>query len=622
MQIVTLDFETFYDKDYSLSKITTEEYIRDYKFQTILCGIKINDGEPYWITGTHEEIKAGLQEIDWENSALLAHNTMFDGAILSWVFDCHPKALLDTLSMARALHGVEVGGSLKALAERYNIGEKGTEVLNALGKRREMFSDEELSRYADYCKNDVQLTYDLFQILNAKFPKKELKVIDLTLRMFTEPVLELDALLLEDHMRTTIAKKERLLAAALADKEMLMSNDKFASLLQRLGVDPPRKVSPKTGKEAWAFAKTDEEFKELLEHPDARVQVLVSARLGNKSTLEETRTKRFIDIANRGLMPVPLKYYAAHTGRWGGADKINLQNLPSRGQNANKLKKSIKAPEGYVMIDCDSSQIEARVLAWLAGQDDLVEFFRNNNEEIARKVPKEQMQYDPYKIMASQIYVKPVNEITDGERFVGKSTILGSGYGMGAAKFHDQLKIAGAELPPEECKRIINVYRTTYDQIPALWDQAQKCIQAMLTGSAASLGREGVLLFDPEEKGFQLPNGLWQKYPTLQQSTNQKGFPEYTYKTRKGPVKLYGGKLVENICQAIARCIIAEQMVLIAKKYRVVMTVHDAIGCVAPEAEKEEARAYIEECMRYVPKWATGLPLNCESGMGYSYGDC
>jgi DNA polymerase len=608
MNIITLDFETFYDKDFSLSKITTEEYIRSHKFEAILCGVKINDEEPYWITGTKDEMKAELQKLDWANSALLAHNTMFDGAILSFVFDCHPKVLLDTLCMARALHGVEAGGSLKALAERYNIGVKGTEVGNALGKHRADFSEEELTRYADYCVNDVVLTYDLFKILSAKFPPKELKVIDLTLKMFTEPVLELDSLMLEQHMYNVVTKKERLLAAAEADKDLLMSGEKFAGLLRQLHVDPPMKVSPKTGKLSYAFAKTDEAFKELLEHPDLRVQTLVAARLGNKSTLEESRTKRFMDIANRGLMPVPLKYYAAHTGRWGGEDKVNLQNLPSRGQNANQLKKAIKAPEGYVMIDCDSSQIEARILAWLAGQDDLVEAFAKGE--------------DVYKIMASSIYGKPVEEIESFERFVGKTTILGSGYGMGGQKFHDQLKTSGTELDLQECKRIISVYRATYDKIPALWRQGQLCIEAMVSGSACSLGREGVIRFDPEMKGFQLPNGLWQRYETIKQGVNKEGYPEFTYKTRKGQIKLYGGKLIENLCQAIARCVIAEQMVLIAKKYRVVLTVHDAVGCIAPVAEAKEAQAYVEECMRWIPAWATGLPLNCESGVGESYGDC
>jgi DNA polymerase len=608
MNIITLDFETFYDRDWSLTKVTTEEYIRSYRFEAIMCGVKVNDEKPYWITGTRDEMKSQLQSLDWANSALLAHNTMFDGAILSFVFDCHPKVLLDTLCMARALHGVEAGGSLKALAERYEIGVKGNEVINAMGKHRLDFSTEELERYAEYCVNDVVLTYDLFQILAAKFPPKELKVIDLTLKMFTEPVLELDALMLEQHMRIVCDKKAKLLAACETEKEMLMSNEKFAGLLRQLQVDPPMKTSPTTGKLTYAFAKSDEEFKELLDHPDLRVQVLVAARLGNKSTLEESRTQRFMGIANRGLMPVPLRYYAAHTGRWGGDDKVNLQNLPSRGQNANKLKKSIKAPEGYVMIDCDSSQIEARVLAWLAGQDDLVEAFAKGE--------------DVYKIMASSIYSKPVEEIESFERFVGKTTILGSGYGMGGDKFHGQLITSGAELDLQECKRIISVYRATYSKIPALWRQAQLCIEAMISGSACTLGREGVIRFDADMKGFELPNGLWQRYDTIRQGTNKEGYPEFSYKTRKGQIKLYGGKLIENICQALARCIIAEQMTMIAKKYRVVLTVHDAIGVIAPVAESKEAQTYVEECMRWIPKWATGLPLNCESGIGESYGDC
>ena len=196
-----------------------------------------------------------------------------------------------------------------------------------------------------------------------------------------------------------------------------MSNDKFAALLGKY-VEPPKKISARTGKEAWAFAKTDEEFKKLAEHENENVRDLVNARLANKTTLEETRTQRFIDIANRGLMPVPLRYYAAHTGRWGGDEKINLQNLPSRGENANKLKKSIIPMEGYTIIDADSSQIEARILAWLAEQDDLVEAFENGE--------------DVYKIMAKSIYGKPVEEIKKEERFVGKTTILGCGYGMGA----------------------------------------------------------------------------------------------------------------------------------------------------------------------------------------------
>jgi len=305
----------------------------------------------------------------------LAHNTLFDGAILSWRFGVSPRGWLDTLCMGRALHGVEVGGSLKALAERYGIGEKGTEVLNAIGKRRLNFSDADLSRYGDYCINDVELTHKLFTEMVKNFPKQELRVIDQTLRMFIDPILELDGDMLQQHLISIKQMKEDLLTSSGVDKAELMSNDKFAELLRSFGVEPPMKTSPATGKQTYAFAKSDEEFKALAEHDDARVQALVAARLGTKSTLEETRTQRFIEIASRGALPVPIRYYAAHTGRFGGDDKINLQNLPSRGANASQLKKAICAPKGYKIIDADSAQIEARVLAWFAGQNDLVEAF-------------------------------------------------------------------------------------------------------------------------------------------------------------------------------------------------------------------------------------------------------
>lgn len=623
MNLIAVDFESYYSKDFGFSKMTTEEYVRHPDFEVIGVGVKVNDEETEWFSGSHAETQEYFKKFDWEGSFVLAHNTAFDGAILSWRFGIKPKGWLDTLSMARAVHGVSVGGSLAKLATHYGVGEKGDDTKWSIGLRRKDFSPEQLAKYGEYCKNDVDLCRFIFDLMMAKgFPKLELKVIDATLRMFVEPSLELDLLLLEQHLEDVKTRKERLLEAAAADKDLLMSNDKFAELLQNLGVTPPKKISPKTGREAWAFAKTDEEFKALAEHPDPRVQTLVAARLGNKSTLEETRTQRFIDVAKRGLLPVPLKYYAAHTGRWGGDDKINLQNLPSRGQNAGKLKKAIRAPKGWVMIDSDSSQIEARTLAWLAGQEDLVEFFLKNNEEIAAGVPKKDMKYDPYKIMAAQIYNKDVMDITDPERFVGKTTILGSGYGMGAAKFQAQLLTFGVDIPLDECQRIISVYRETYDRIPALWREANNSLEAMLTRRFASVGREGVIQFDSEGYGFVLPNGLPLRYAELRKVTDAQGKTQYEYKTRMGWTKIYGGKVVENLCQALARCVIAEQMLKIGKRYKTVLTVHDAVACIARKEEAAEARAYVEECMRWTPAWATGLPLNCESGMAESYGEC
>ena len=609
MNIITVDFETYYDKDYGLKKFTTEEYVRHDRFEVIGVAVKENDGATEWFTGSQKEIAKWFTQFDWANSLVLAHNTQFDGAILSWHFNIKPKGWLDTLCMARALHGVDAGGSLAVLVERYKLGEKGTEVNDALGYRRLDFSDLEMEKYGRYCVNDVDLTWALFNTLVDKgFPQKELKVIDITLRMFIDPVLHLDLPLLEQHLEETKDKKEKLLEACVADKDTLMSNDKFAEILQSIGVDPPTKTSLRTGKIAWAFAKTDEGFKELASFPDPRVQALVAARLGNKTTLEETRTQRFIDIAKRGKLPVPIKYYAAHTGRWGGDDKINLQNLPSRGQNAGKLKRAIQPPTGWVMIDSDSSQIEARTVAWLSGQQDLVEAFERGE--------------DVYKIMASAIYQKSAEEVSAHERFVGKTTILGCGYGMGSTKFRTQLKTFGMEIEEAEATRIIDVYRKTYPCIPTLWQKAGRCLEAIVTGKAANFGLEGVLEFDASQKGFLLPSGLWQRYEGLEKVTEPEGGTQYQYKTRRGLVKLYGGKVVENLCQAIARCIIAEQMVKIAKKYRVVLTVHDAVACIAREEDKEEAVQYVMDCMRWRPEWAKTLPLNCEASFGNSYGEC
>lgn len=607
MDVITLDFETFYSKEFSLRKVTTEEYIRDSRFEVIGIGIKINGEPTEWASGTHEQLQAYLNRFDWGNSMLVCHNTMFDGAILHWRFGIKPKAYADTMCMARAIHGVETSASLRAISEKYEIGAKGYEVNNAQGKNRVDFTDAELAAYGDYCVNDVDLTYKLFGIMARGFPKTELKLIDLTLRMFIDPVLELDLGLLEQHLTETKDRKDELLEKAGVSKEELMSNPKFAELLRELGVEPPTKISPTTGKETYAFAKTDEAFKALAEHENDKVQSLVSARLGTKSTLEETRTQRFIDIAKRGTLPVPIRYYAAHTGRWGGDDKINLQNLPSRGVNGKKLKRGIIAPEGYTLIDADSSQIEARVLAWLAEQDDLTQAFANGE--------------DVYVKMASRIYGVPESDVTKDQRFVGKTTILGAGYGMGAVKFQAQLKNFGFDMELEEARRVINIYRDANWKINQLWRDANNTLTYMLRGDRLNFGKAGVITASTGPTGLLLPSNLLLRYDGLGAEQGEKGI-EMSYKTRLGRTRIYGGKVIENVCQAIARCIIGEQMLKIANKYKVVMTVHDSIVCCVHDDEVNEAQQYVETCMRWTPEWAAGLPIDCESGIGKSYGDC
>ena len=610
MQILTLDFETYYSKEYGLGahKCTTEEYIRSEQFEVIGVSVKVDDGTTEWFSGTKENTQHFLDKFDWGNSIAVAHNAMFDMAILNWHFNIKPKRIVDTLSMSRAIHIGEVSGSLDALTTHYGLGTKGKEVLDALGKARLDFTSEDLEAYGSYCINDTELTYKLFLILAKGFPLLELQLIDLTIRMFTEPVIELDENLLSNYLREIADSKELLMEKISYDRKQLMSNPKFAELLEGLGVTPPKKISLTTGKETYAFAKTDEGLKLLEDHPNIEVQNIVSARLGVKSTLEEKRTQRFVDIAQRGSLPVPLRYYAAHTGRWGGDGKINMQNLP----RGSLLKKALLAPAGYQFVDYDLSQIEARVLAWLAGQLDLLQAFDRGD--------------DVYKLMASNIYKKNTEDITREERFVGKQTVLGCGYGMGSVRFQAQLQSLGVALSDTECQHIIETYRIAFPMIRGFWRESGEGLSAIISNEQTPLGTPKVLTVMGQQ-GIQLPNGLFLRYPNLRNEINpDTKRDEYVYDSMRGKSKvstrIYGGKLVENICQAVARIVIGEQLVRVSKKYKVAMTVHDAITCIVPVAEVKSAMDYIEETMKIKPSWAPDLPLDCEGGFGDSYGDC
>lgn len=619
MEIITADFETYYDKEYSLTKLTTEAYVRDPRFEVIMLGLRWPDGTTEVVTGTHADIKYRLDAVDWGKYAVLCHNTMFDAAIFSWRFGVNPRAWLDTLSMARAMFGSR-NNSLAMLAKRYGFEDKGTEVQNAMGKRREDFTPEGFSRYAAYCLHDVKLCYDMWHTMSEgwynieefdkrdNYPLEELRLIDRHIRMFSEPVLRLNQEKLEAHLAAVIKRKEEFLSKTEFSKERLSSNPQFAEVLKELGVEPPIKISKTTGKPTFAFAKTDPELKALLDHPDERVQTAVAARLGTKSTLEETRTSTFIDIAKRNpVLPVPLKYSYARTKRTSGGDKINLQNLPARG--GTELKACIEAPPGYVLVDSDSSNIEARVLAWLAGQDDLVEDFANG--------------VDVYCKVASRIYGRPITKADKSERFVGKTVTLGCGYQTAAKKLQVTLKTAviPMNLDIQECQRIIDIYRMTYSRIKQFWYEAEQCIEAMHANKTRWFGRTGVALVEGR-KGVRLPSGLYMSYPMLHRVHDpNRNTMRWQYKDDTGLVDIYGGKSVENITQALARIIVMSQLLRIAKKYRVTLTVHDSILAVVREAELGEARAYIESCMRWVPPWAAGLPINCESKWGYNYGE-
>jgi DNA polymerase I-like protein with 3'-5' exonuclease and polymerase domains len=616
MSFVTLDFETYYSNEFSLKKLTTEEYINDPRFEVIGVAIKIDDEPARWYC---DDIQKVLSEIDWGNSAVLCHNAQFDGAILAWRYGIVPAKYFDTLCMARAIHGVDAGGSLAALAKRYDLGEKGTEVIDALGKRKQDFTPADLHRYGSYCINDVNLTFALFSsFISNYFPQSELNLIDMTLRMYTQPTLHVDDALLVTRLDEIKKEKSELLQGLMSrlncttEEEVrakLASNPQFAALLIELGVDAPRKISPTTGKETWALAKNDEGFIALQEHEDSFIQQLCAVRLGTKSTIEESRIERFIHIGarNRGRLPIPLKYYGAHTGRWAGADAVNFQNLPSRDKKKKALKNSVMAPAGNFVINCDSSQIEARVLAWLAGQKDVTEQFRRGD--------------DVYSVFASKVYGRSISKANPVERFVGKTCILGLGYGTGAAKLRHTLKTQppGAEIDEDEAKRIVSVYRTENDKIPELWSECDRALHHLAEWPSGTneytLGEHGCVRVTPH--GIRLPNGLYIQYPKLRMSGGK-----FIYDSRKGVVNIWGGAMVENIVQALARIIVGEQMLAMSVRYRPVLTVHDAAVCVVPKAEVEEAVEFIKQVMSTPPEWAPGLPVSCDAKYGESYGEC
>jgi DNA polymerase len=616
IDIITIDFETYYANDYGLSKMTTEAYIRDPRFEIIGVGIKVNDDETDWYSGA--DAPGFLNAIDYTNAAILCHNTAFDGAILSWHCGIKPKLWLDTLSMARPLHSMTVGGSLKALATYYELGTKGDEVVRAIGMQRRDFTPEQMRAYADYCVQDVDLTYKLFKKLMRQFPKEELLVIDQTIRMYTEPQFELDTDALEHHLYVVHERKAKLLEKLGGEeraKKFLMSNQKFAGLLQAMGVHAPMKVSLTTGKPTYAFSKTDTVFTELLEHPKAAVRAVVEARLGTRSTLEETRTQRFLDIAGRGRLPIMLNYYGAHTGRFSGGDKVNLQNLPRGGA----LRRALVAPTGKCVVACDSSQIEARLVAYLAGQNDLVQSFREGR--------------DVYSEFATDVYGRPVSKGEKVERHVGKTGILGLGYGMGPLKFMHSLATSfiPVQMEENEAQKIVALYRNKYHRIQSFWNRCNQELTGMVAGASGELC--DIISYDSE--GIVLPNGLRLRYPALRRVAH--GFeyindarayrkflearvmghdtPPLTWK------RIYGASCVENITQAVARIVVSEQMVKVGRRYPVALQVHDEIVCVVDEKDADDCKAFMMSVMSTPPEWAPDLPVACEADIGPNYGD-
>jgi DNA polymerase len=592
-EIVTLDFETYYSKDYTLSVLPTSEYILDEQFYVHGVGIKIGTMPATYYPA--EQVRDALAAIDWRNSDLLAHNTAFDGFILTQHYGHKPRHYLDTLSMARGAGGVGKSNRLGALAERFNLGVKNTQaLLDTKGKLN--LTPEESAALGAYCVSDVEICFLLFLHLAGRIPPNEMDLINITLKMFCEPVLLVDTAAAQEELEKEVGGKIASLMKAGVTGESIMSNKQFAKLLEQKGVQVPMKTSPRTGKATFAFAKTDEGMKALLAHPDPTIQAIADARLKMKSTIGETRAKRLIEAGMDGAhLPVMLNYCGAHTTRWSAGNKMNMQNLPRGGA----LRKAILAPPGHKLVIGDSSQIEARLNAWFCDEVDIVQAFRDWDAGIGP---------DVYKIMASQIFNVPVGQVTKNQRQVGKVVVLALGYGMGDEKL--QMTAANGKPPVkldiDFCWNAVQTYRTTTCRhIAQTWQDLWTIIAGMYTAVPGSYK-----CISWGEHFIRLPSGLKLHYPDLQLDFN--GNKNATFDSHGSRINLYGGLLLENIIQALARCIVADQMLEISRMFRVVMMAHDEIVCCVPDELVEACKQKMLDVLRTPPSWAKDLPLNAE----------
>jgi len=645
-QIITVDFETYWDsKSFTLSKMTTEEYIRDEKFRDFgACFHVYGSDEPTeWVRGC--DIPKYVSGINWGRTAVLAHNAQFDVSILGWRYGVSPAFIFDTLSMARALRGVEVGNSLARLASAFGLPEKGQAVHSTNGLR-ELDSETE-GELAAYCKHDVFLCEEIFKRLAVGYPASELRLVNMTLKMYTEPMLELDSAMLEQALVDEKARREGLLQRLGVEEKQLASNPMFADILISMGVPPPKKVSKTTGKETLALAKNDALFQALLNGDNEDVAALCEARLAVKSTTERTRAQRFLDISKRGPLPVPLSYYGAATGRWTASkgSAINMQNL----KRGSFLRKAIMAPEGHQLVVGDLSQIEPRVLAWLSDYEDMLMIFKQGG--------------DPYAAFGAQMFNIPgmTKESHPDLRQSAKSALLGCGYGLGWASFAAQLltgflgappvmytkdfakklgvdrdyvekfvnneeNVAKLEAIPHTCsiddllthavaaKKIIDIYRSTAWPVVSFWNMCAELLVKSLAG-----GEEVVykcITFRKEE--IVLPNGMRLLYPNLRQVKDDNGRSQWVY----GPdaTKLYPGKITNNIVQGTARIVMTDGMLRVGKRYPIKGTVHDELIAVVPDEEVSDAKTWVLAQMTMEPKYMPGIPLDADGGAHRRYG--
>lgn len=594
--LITLDFETYYDPQFSLTKMSTMEYVKDERFKVWGVGIKVGDGPTEWYG--EDETETFLNILDWSSIDLVCHNTPFDAYILTQYYGLVPRMYIDTAAMSRGLYPGE-SARLKDVATRLFPDDesmrKGDELVTAKGVRDLPPDIEEL--IAGYCIQDVDLTYAIYQELFYKFPRKELKLIDMTTRMFCEPQLTVDRDLLIKYRDEEIERNDNIIQASGLSRKVLGSDKQFKEHLESIDITPATKVSPRTGKTIPAFGKNDPGFKQMQRmYPE--LQHIWDARTAVKSRIAETRAQRFIDaVTPQGTMPAPLRYYAAHTGRFGGTEKINLQNLP----RGSILRKALTAPDNMFVYVADLSNIEARMLAWLAGEHELLRSFKDG--------------VDVYSNFASVIYDKPINKHDNPtERFVGKTAILGLGYGMGPDKFQATVKAAGINMDLDEAQRVVQTYRTTYPGISSFWKRATNLLEQ--TADKFCFVNKYACL-EIQDSRIVLPNGMSLWYPNLEIWGN-----DHFYTIGGKRQSTWGGRITENIVQALSRIVITDAMLRIEQslpELKIVLTVHDEIIALGPQEDAQRNMDALIYAMCIQPKWAPALPLDAEGGFDVCY---
>ena len=636
--LLTLDFETYYGRGYSLGRSDTNtiDYITDDKFKIQCVGVKVDDED---VEIFREDEMAEFEQFlldltrSGEPIALVCHNTAFDGIILHHHFNWHPDYYVDTMSMSKGMF-VGAPASLKALSKRLWSADSGKRKGDELALSKDIYDlpRELMDILANYCIQDVKLTYDAFRVMYEHFPEDELYLIHAHIRMFCEPWLRVDTKITQEEIDAQVTEKRAAYKKSGLPLTVLSSNPKFGIYLETQGFDLPVKENAK-GEWIAALGQKDWEFlKFMAAHPE--LADVFAARKYAKSNIQESRARRFLSTAKKfnGLMPVPLKYYGAHTGRSSGGEALNLQNLPRINPNdatSGRLRRSLCAPDGYSVIVSDLSNIEARVLAWLSGNTELMELYLTGG--------------DPYLLMASKIYNFDYNDALTRKseksfkamRNVGKVAVLGLGFGMGVNKFWVTMNTGPMGMDPipttiDEAKHIVGLYRETNFPVVNYWDKCDEIISQMLQGNVG-------LTFGPLEihnNNIILPNNMALQYPNLCMKEDIRGHsfqysPELNQygdlKTRK---YLWGGTLTENIVQALARIIITEQAIAIEKhlddtygldQARLVHMVHDELIVVGPEKYAEDIYKSMIAIMSTPPSWALDLPLTSEGGWANNY---